>query len=297
MDKPIALEHRRLKLSLPSDYFLNLYENVQLAKRDIVTAVIYYYTTTEFHYAKDDSRLLAYGGVGSEVSYFCYICYKNIKISAKMSIRWAMFCAVLRNFCTPTWSDQVGDGGNHVTFSQAVRSDKYIFLKNYNSSQRAWTASVPVRCVRPNLSTFSASILLKSQWHQASKTLKNVVNFFKPALHMNKTCYISLTNIHSFVLQTKHFHWSSRYSCLGNCLVWKVNLREKTFTLHGWTQMEVFSGVLISSDFFSKLAALKPQITILWLPNYSAIAVILILRTSNVFFFTWLFPLVYGKTH
>ena len=48
---------------------------------------------------------------------------------------------------------------------------------------------------------------------------------------------------------------------------------------------------------FSKLAALKPQITILWLPNYSAIAVILILRTSNVFFFTWLFPLVYGKTH
>ena len=69
-----------------SYYFLNLYENVQLAKRDIFTAVIYCYITTEFHYAKDDSRLLAYGGVGTEVSYFCYICYKNIKISAKMSI-------------------------------------------------------------------------------------------------------------------------------------------------------------------------------------------------------------------
>ena len=30
----------------------------------------------------------------------------------------------------------VDDGGNSVTFSQAVRSDK-DFLKNYNSSQRA----------------------------------------------------------------------------------------------------------------------------------------------------------------
>ena len=69
-----------------SYYFLNLYENVQLAKRDIVTAVIYYYITIEFHYEKDDSHLLAYGGVGTEVSYFCYICHKNIKISAKMSI-------------------------------------------------------------------------------------------------------------------------------------------------------------------------------------------------------------------
>ena len=68
---------------------------------------------------------------------------------------------------------------------------------------------------------------------------ENVVNFVKPALHVTKTCYISLTNIHSFVLQTNHFYWSSRYSCLGNCLVWKVNLREKTFTLHGWTQMVV----------------------------------------------------------
>ena len=34
--------------------------NVQLVNRDIVTAVIYYYTTTEFHFAKDDFRLSAY---------------------------------------------------------------------------------------------------------------------------------------------------------------------------------------------------------------------------------------------
>ena len=41
-------------------FFFNLYANVQLMKRDIVTAVIYYYITTEFHYAKRDS---AYAGV------------------------------------------------------------------------------------------------------------------------------------------------------------------------------------------------------------------------------------------
>ena len=37
-----------------------LFGNVQLLKRDMVTAVIYYYTTTEFHYSKRDSRLSAY---------------------------------------------------------------------------------------------------------------------------------------------------------------------------------------------------------------------------------------------
>ena len=41
-------------------YFFNLYVNVQHVKRDIVTAVIYCYITTEFHYAKHG---LAYGGV------------------------------------------------------------------------------------------------------------------------------------------------------------------------------------------------------------------------------------------
>ena len=32
-------------------------------KRDVVTAVIYCYITTDFYYAKRDSRLSAYGGV------------------------------------------------------------------------------------------------------------------------------------------------------------------------------------------------------------------------------------------
>ena len=35
----------------------------ELVKHDIVTAVIYCYITTDFHYAKCDSRLSAYGGV------------------------------------------------------------------------------------------------------------------------------------------------------------------------------------------------------------------------------------------
>ena len=41
-------------------FFFNLYVNVQLVKRDKVTAVIYCYITTEFHYAKRNS---AYGRV------------------------------------------------------------------------------------------------------------------------------------------------------------------------------------------------------------------------------------------
>ena len=44
-------------------YCFYLYANVQLMKRDIVIAVIYCYITTDFHYVKRDSRLLAWGGV------------------------------------------------------------------------------------------------------------------------------------------------------------------------------------------------------------------------------------------
>ena len=44
-------------------YCFNLYANVQRVKRDIFTADIYYYTTTQFDYAKRDSRLTAYGDV------------------------------------------------------------------------------------------------------------------------------------------------------------------------------------------------------------------------------------------
>ena len=44
-------------------YCFYLYANVQLMKRDIVIAVIYCYITTDFHYAKLNSCLLAWGGV------------------------------------------------------------------------------------------------------------------------------------------------------------------------------------------------------------------------------------------
>ena len=64
-----VLNNRALKLKatdtvqLPFRYCFSLYADVQLVKRDIVTAVIYCYITTDFHYAKCDSRLSAYGGV------------------------------------------------------------------------------------------------------------------------------------------------------------------------------------------------------------------------------------------
>ena len=43
--------------------FFYLYANIQLVKHVIVTAIIYCHMTTEFHYAKRDSRLSTYGGV------------------------------------------------------------------------------------------------------------------------------------------------------------------------------------------------------------------------------------------
>ena len=42
-----------------SNVTFNLYKNVQLVKRDIVAPVIYCYITTEFYYAKRDSRCLS----------------------------------------------------------------------------------------------------------------------------------------------------------------------------------------------------------------------------------------------
>ena len=57
--------NRAVKLTVTHTVQLRFYlfANVQLVKRDIVTAVIYRYITTDFHYAKRDSRLSAYGGV------------------------------------------------------------------------------------------------------------------------------------------------------------------------------------------------------------------------------------------
>jgi len=57
-------------------YFFNLYwyANVQRVKRDIFTADIYYYITTEFGYAKRDLRLAAYGGVVLQRFEFMKVC-------------------------------------------------------------------------------------------------------------------------------------------------------------------------------------------------------------------------------
>ena len=114
-------------------------------------------------------------------------------------------------------------------------------LKSNKSSQRELRPSV-FQCDR-----FVQICLLLARlsfWSRNDTKLpkpwKNVVKFIEHVLHVSKTCHVSLTNIHCFVLQTKHFHWPSRYSCLGNCLVWKI-MCGKTFTLHGWTQMVVIS--------------------------------------------------------
>ena len=57
-----------------SFFFFNLYTNVQRAKRDTVTADIYYYITTEFGYAKRDLRLAVCGGVVLQRFEFIKVC-------------------------------------------------------------------------------------------------------------------------------------------------------------------------------------------------------------------------------
>ena len=67
-------------------YCFSLYVNIQLVKRDIATAVIYCYITTDFHYMKCDSRLSAYGGVMLQK-----VCIeKNVK--RHFSLNFAKFC-------------------------------------------------------------------------------------------------------------------------------------------------------------------------------------------------------------
>ena len=112
----------------------------------------------------------------------------------------------------------VDDSGNHVTFQKLNVRFK---IKNNKSSQRELRPSV-FQCDR-----FVQICLLLARpsfWSRNDTKLpkpwKNVVKFIEHALHVSKTCHVSLRNIHCFVLQTKHFHWPSRYSCLGNCLVW-----------------------------------------------------------------------------
>ena len=91
----------------------------------------------------------------------------------------------------------------------------------------AWAACIPVRYVRPNLFTFNASIFLKSQWHQFPKPWKTLLILSNLHSTWPKRATFLWKTFFSFVLRVKNFHWFSRYSCLGNCLVWKVNLHEK----------------------------------------------------------------------
>ena len=67
-------------------YCFSLNSNVQLVKRDIVTAVIYCYITTDFHYAKCDSRLSAYGGVMLQ-----RVCIEK-NVNRHFSLNFTKFC-------------------------------------------------------------------------------------------------------------------------------------------------------------------------------------------------------------
>ena len=55
-------------------------------KRDIVTSVIYYYITTDFHYAKRNSRLSAYGGVMLQ-----RVCIEK-NINRDFNLNFSKFC-------------------------------------------------------------------------------------------------------------------------------------------------------------------------------------------------------------
>ena len=50
--------------------------------RDIVSAVVYCYITTKFHYAKRDTELLAFGGVMLQRFEFTKVCVGNFDIFA-----------------------------------------------------------------------------------------------------------------------------------------------------------------------------------------------------------------------
>ena len=69
LTRPQCGLNRALKLTVTHTvqlrfcYCFYLYLNVQAVKRDIVIAAIYCYITTDFYFAKRDSRLSAYGGV------------------------------------------------------------------------------------------------------------------------------------------------------------------------------------------------------------------------------------------
>ena len=91
LTRPRCGLNRALKLKVTDTvqlrfcYCFSLYANVQLVKRDIVTAVICY-ITTDFHYAKCDSRLSAYGGVMLQ-----RVCIEK-NVNRHFSLNFTKFC-------------------------------------------------------------------------------------------------------------------------------------------------------------------------------------------------------------
>ena len=76
------------------------------------------------------------------------------------------------------------DGGNYVTFHELngrIKITKLIITPHNESFGRLCSSAKG----HPHLFTFSASIFLKSRWHQDSKTLKSAFNFVKLAVHVD----------------------------------------------------------------------------------------------------------------
>ena len=124
-------------------YFFNLYANVQLVKheRDIVTTIIFYYTTTDFHYAKRDSHfsiqhieVLALRSVIfiTKISKFhlkCLLSFFPIhNTSVRRKARVAFHIMKLDHYVI------VDDCGNYVLFHELNSCIK--IKKSNNTSQR-----------------------------------------------------------------------------------------------------------------------------------------------------------------
>ena len=98
----------------------------------------------------------------------------------------------------------VDDGGNYVTFHKLnihIKIKKIITPHNDSLSHLCSSAIGSSKFV-------SCYLAPPPFWSHNDTKLskpKNGVNFVKRALHVTKTCYISLTNIHSLVLQNETF--------------------------------------------------------------------------------------------
>ena len=85
-------------------------------KRDIVTAVIYYYITTKFHYAKRDSGLSAFSGVMLQQFEFTKVCMgtnvsshfsRNLDIFAVKMTYLNVLLSFLLSSCSKPFSERV----------------------------------------------------------------------------------------------------------------------------------------------------------------------------------------------